>query len=375
MGAPAALLLDEGDLGPVEDLLKGMGVEVLRRSRAEARRPTPRPTRLLITSGNVTFALPALESEPGFPEPSPIWICIHNQDFLPLRQRLREQGVQYLVQRALDRGSLRRFLAQLLYEGPERRSAQRLALGGSVRLRAGKLGGMATLVDLTAEACALRVDRPIAPGTLARAVLPAMLGSGEELALEGSVARCQPDETGHVVVMTLENSTDHARARLRALTEGEQIGSRVTPLASPDEPARSAPESPGADRRNARRRSYDVPVRPVGSGRDWGLDLALGRDLSTTGVRIVGASGLAPGTTLRLALYGGDSDAPFVLDARVIRDEGDAGTALAFESVTPELHDRLARLCESLPEIDSLEGDEASAGRVVVSKVLARGGA
>jgi hypothetical protein len=361
--------LDEGDLGPVEDLLTGLGIEVLRRSGAEARRPAPRPTRLLITSGNITFALPTLELKTGTPETQPVWICIHSQDFLPLRARLRAQGVQYLVQRALDRGSLRRFLAQLLYEGPERRSAQRLALGDRVRLRAGGYGGNATLVDLSGDACALRVDAPIEPGTLSRAVLPASLGSGEELSLEGRVARCQPEDGGYLVVLDLENSSGHALERLRVLTGGRQIGSRVTPLA-PAAPTADAPA--GAERRTSERRAYDIPVRPVGTGRDCGLDLALGRDLSTTGVRIVGCDGLTPGMTLRLALYGGDGDAPFMLDARVIRDEGPAGTALAFEKLTPETHERLAQLCESLPEIDSLEGEEASAGRVVVSKVLTR---
>jgi hypothetical protein len=363
--------LDEGDLGPVEDLLKSMGIDVLRRSGGEAGRPTLLPTQLLITSGNITFAMPTLEVEAGLPEPTPMWICIHNQDFLPLRPLLREAGVQYLVRPTLDRGSLRRFLAQLLYQGPERRREMRLALGGRVRLRAGRRGAHATLVDLTADACALRVNEPILPGTPTCALLPASLGGGEELALEGSVARCQPEDGAHVVVLNLENSSDDALRRLRALTDGEQIGSRVTPLATTASSA-PAPAPNGADRRASTRRAYDVPVRPVGTGRDWGLDLTLGRDLSTTGVRILGGDGLAPGMTLRLALYGGDSDAPFVLDARVIRNEGPAGTALAFEALTPETHDRLARLCESLPEIDSLEGEEASAGRVVVSKVLTR---
>ena len=369
MSAPTALLLDEGDLEPLESLLAAMNIDVVRKSGREATLATARPTRLLVTSGPRTFDLPEFEDDPEAPAAKPVWVCIHHQDFLPLRERLRDIGVTYLVQRALDRGSIQRFFAQLLHDGPERRRARRLSLGGRVRLRAGRFGEEATLLDLSTEACSFLVSQPVLPGTLARAVLPAALGGGEELKLEGRITRCQPNEPagGHIVVMHHDHLTLHARNCLESLTEGQQIGSRVTPLSE----TRTIEGTEPSERRTSTRRAYEIPVRPVGDGRDFGADLLLGRDLSETGVRIAGLSGVAPGTVLKLALYGGPKDAPFIIDATVVRDEGTEGTALTFHERTPAQQARLETLCAELPEIDRLADETPDAGRIVMSEILA----
>lgn len=368
VNAPTALLLDEGDLEPLEALLHAMNVRVVRKSGHEAKLPIARPTRLLVTSGSRTFDLPEFEDPSSAPEAKPLWVCIHHQDFLPLRERLREVGVTYLVQRALDRGSIQRFFAQLLHDGPERRRARRLSLGGKVRLRAGRFGEEATLLDLSAEACSFLVSQPILPGTLGRAVLPASLGGGEELKLEGRITRCQRNEPagGHIVVMHHDHLTLHARNCLEALTEGERIGSRVTPLSE----TRTIEGTKASERRRSARRAYEVPVRPVGDGCDFGSDLLHGRDLSETGVRILGLPNITVGKTLKLAMYGGPKDAPFIVDATVVRDEGDQGIALTFHDRNPAQQKRLEDLCAALPEIDRLDAGTPGAGRVVISEIL-----
>jgi hypothetical protein len=99
-------------------------------------------------------------------------------------------------------------------------------------------------------------------------------------------------------------------------------------------------------------------------------DLFFGFDLSVEGVRIEGDSGVSAGSRVKLALYGGRREEPVVVDAVVVREDGACGTALRFESVTPEQRRQLEKLAVGLPALQSLCNEDRDDPRVIVSRVL-----
>jgi hypothetical protein len=312
---------------------------------------------------------------------------VHNQDFLPLRQRLRELGVHFLVHAALDQESLRLFLLQLLYHGPDRRAHRRLPLGDPIQcgpvdgpLQPGKLA------DLSSQMCRILSARPAEPETAIRVVLSGALGGGEKLELQGQVVRCaecesRSGESMFSILTRLDALDPEARAQIERLVRGEQIGTRVTPLADPSsrEPAPQAPDSseqpvpaeagPPAERRHHPRREYDRPVGILDFDDSGDLQTVLGHDLSVEGVRVVGHSGVEVGSTVTLALYGGRREEPVVVEATVLRDDGEAGLALAFESVSESQSRALEKLCTALPPLESLRDGARERDAVVVAQL------
>ena len=96
----------------------------------------------------------------------------------------------------------------------------------------------------------------------------------------------------------------------------------------------------------------------------------MGRDLSAGGMRIERLPGIALGERFRLALYGPSPLEPFEVSARVIRDDGEEGLALAFEAVDPAVAEALEKLVACLPDVESLEEEESHAMGAVLSELL-----
>ena len=84
MDRPQVLILDDGELNRHCLALQQLGVEPMRVSGNDIRDGLPTPTRLLITNGRHTLAMPqlAVPAAGG----GPTWICVHTQDFHPLRE-------------------------------------------------------------------------------------------------------------------------------------------------------------------------------------------------------------------------------------------------------------------------------------------------
>ena len=70
---------------------------------------------------------------------------------------------------------------------------------------------------------------------------------------------------------------------------------------------------------------------------------------------------------MRLALTAGPREEPLVVEARVVRDDGDLGVGIKFESV--EEPARLEQLVGALPAIEALN-ETSGSGRVVVSRIV-----
>jgi hypothetical protein len=314
---------------------------------------------------------------------------VHGQDFLPLRQRLRELGVHYLVHAALDQESLRLFLLQLLYRGPNRRRRMRLPLGDRIHcgavdaeLEPGKL------VELTSDTCRIFSPREASPGTVVRIVLPEALGGKEKLELQAPVVRCAEGESragepAFSILVQFEDLDTEVRDQVERLVCGEQIGTRVTPLAErpPEEPGVPAPlaeaqapqapaeTAPGTLPPRLPRWEYPRRVDVLNFDDMEATQTVLGRDLSIGGVRIVGPSGLEVGAEVTLALYAGQRDEPVVIEATVVRDDDENGVALIFNSVSDNQKRALENLCSGLSPLASLQESDGEPDRVVVARV------
>lgn len=186
--APSALLVGEAEVDRVARLLEHLGVDFERVPNPRPEMSLTAPTRLLVVSGACAPRLPELR--PATPDaPEPVRVCIHSQDFLPLRERLRNQGFHYLVQTALDEPSLRVFCAQLVHPSLGQRKSPRLPLGGKVDYRSTDVSGTARLADLSRDGCriagveGLHLNNPVA------VLLPPVLGGGAPLTLHGHVMR------------------------------------------------------------------------------------------------------------------------------------------------------------------------------------------
>jgi hypothetical protein len=292
---------------------------------------------------------------------------------------------------ALDQESLRLFLLQLLNRDQNRREQLRLPLGESIRCGAFDAElEPATLADLTADMCRVVCAFPAEPETVMRMVLPEALGGGEKLELEGSVVRsaeCESrsGEPMYSILVRLDGLGPEARAQVEKLVRGEQIGTRVTPLAErswgastpvaaeprevAEEPEADAETAPRDERRRHPRWEYDRPVGILDFEDSDRSQTALGHDLSLEGVRIVGHSGLAVGSEVTLALYGDSREEPVVIEATVLRDDGEAGQALVFKSVSDGQRSALQRLTAGRPPLESLRDGAREGDAVVVARV------
>ena len=383
--APSVLVLDDGELDHIHRMLKRLGVDYVRLQNRQIRGVIEKPRDVLISSCERSLEMPQLESSEDEPH-DPVWVCVHGQDFLPLRQRLRELGVHYLVHAALDQESLRLFLLQLLYRGPNRREQLRLPLGDRIQcaafdaeLEQGKL------VELTSGTCRIFSPREVAPGTLMQIVLPESLGGKEKLELQGPVVRCAEGEApagqpAFSILIRFDDLDTEAREQVDRLVSGEQIGTRVTPLAErpPGDPAASAgaqespaqaEDAPGAAPQRRPRWEYPRRVDVLNFDDMDATQTALGRDLSIGGVRIVEHEGLELGEEVTLALYAGQRDEPVVMEATVARDDGENGMALIFNAVSESQERALEKLCSGLSPLESLQEGDGEPDRVVVAKV------
>lgn len=89
------LFLDDGELGNVYRMLLKLGTDVVRLQGPEIGRSVPAPRDLLITAGRRTLReMPELIPSEHAPNSPILWVCAHNQDFLPMRE-LASPKIQY----------------------------------------------------------------------------------------------------------------------------------------------------------------------------------------------------------------------------------------------------------------------------------------
>jgi hypothetical protein len=354
--SPSVLLIDDGELDRVQEVLVAMGADFLRvRGPAESADDV-QARDVLVTSW--PRALGGVNLGPAEPEaPAPIWIVVHRQDFLPLRARLRGMGAHYLVHAAAEPAALRLLFEDLLFSGSERRADERLPLAAQTRFRVGLREFQAKLLEISASGASFltssvpAIDQPL---TL---MLPKHIDA-PGVALPAEVVRCQRRATAagadsFSVAVRFATVDAATQGQLERIVGGELPGTRVTMLNAPRRraPAERAGEcTQKIERRRSPRRPFERQLQALHARDSRRAARVRARDLSLHGICIEAEPGLALGARLALALRGGG--AALVVEARLVRDDGSSGLGLGleFEPMAPATRAALGRLIEDLPQ-------------------------
>ncbi|HEU4430677.1 MAG TPA: PilZ domain-containing protein [Myxococcota bacterium] len=403
---PPLLVLDDGELDDVVELLNELGVEHGHLRGAAIPAQIAPPDRVIVTTPRRAMLTK------DWPRSAPYRIAVVTEDSNTLRAMLRRVGFDLLLRRPVHPYALRLVLLRGLYAGEEKRREERVAVGIEIQFRSGFRRKRALIADLSQRGCRILGEKPLALGTRIHLPLPPEL-SPSALVLPCKVVRAsaKPESDGRFEMgLAYENLSREKLIEVRALLKrlSDAAGmedARVlamkaparapapapTPLAArtPDASARppvaarpapapafasapknppSAPEKPVpmADRRQHPRASYSGKVPRLDDEAD---SVLLGRDLSVGGMRVEYHPNLQIGDVLELAVYGLPREEPIVVKARVAQDSGD-GLGLAFDNVEPVVQARLERLVTRLPSVESLQSGEVGGLGSVVSRVL-----
>lgn len=357
-----ALVLDDGDLGQVRDVLDELDARAVYRRDRTVQPGMVSDFDLLFTSGRRALAWNSpLEQLP--PSARPVWLAFHHQDFLPLRERLRRQGVDYLVHSNVERDVFRLLLQGVVFAGTGKRRVPRVPVGAAVTWQGGRGRFPGTLADLGPLGCRLLSCTEAFRGERVRVALPAALCEGTPVELQGQVLRscAGPRWSGRsAFAVEFEGLAERAIRIFSNLQAGRAIGARISSLTGASLQRRRPGEHPTSGGLALPRELEELPkerrVLPRASLR--GCEIALlgerarvsaGQNLSLRALRVTRIAGLELGTLLEVALPRRSGGAPLVLPARIARDDGADGLLLRFEAVPHARLHELERLIASLP--------------------------
>jgi hypothetical protein len=410
--SPPVLLLDDGELDDVQQLLEQMGLQFGRVRGGAILKDTPPPSTLLVATPRRAGAICDNRSEG---ERAPVRVVVVDQDSPSLRERLRETGFDYLVRRPVHPEALRLLLLHCVYTGEERRGQPRVPVGFEISYRSWIRQHRALLTDLSVGGCRVLTPRPLARGKSIKLTLPEELGVTAPVTLRGRIARCELDERlgdegMYRSAITFENIERETRKELECIVEARARGPLTLPRPSgsaetveerPEEtttrervrirrddprvepdtdvgateelaegllsepPAQAEPDARSGpfDRRRYSRGSYE---REIPAFSDSALRVLVGRDLSARGMRVECAE-LAVGDRLHVAIYGEACDEPvFVWGTAMSKDE-QGRARLVFDELAPDITHALEKLVARLPAVEPLrDGESAAMGSVII---------
>ncbi len=292
-----------------------------------------------------------------------------------LAKKLELEGIDFIVRRPIHPAALRLLILHLIYRGPERRRLRRVSAGLPVKYRMGLWPRPGLLLEFSVGGCQMLCDSELPAGQNLRMTLPAELGLGRKLKIQGRVVRSKPAEEGaegeFVSAIDFGDLAPDVRQRLAA---GVVARARQVPTPKPQpaiaktepislEPEPQAAEEPG-ERREHARGTYTKAVH----GRVGDVHVVLmGSNLSCAGMQVDRDPNLAIGQRLKLDLYGHGDIPPLRIEAHVARDDGERGFFLEFQSLWPGAPALLERLIKTLPVLTPSQ-DEA----MVISEVVER---
>jgi len=233
------------------------------------------------------------------------------------------------------------------------------------------------LIDLSLNAVRLLSPCEVPADLEMTLYLPPQLSGAKRVGIPGRSVRCVPFEdegslSGFCVLVEFTDLDASTRSHLEGCIAGSHLGSQFTPLESlPNRAREGKPDSVpngGEDMRRNVRVEYAQAVPTLSSIGNSGADVVLGSDLSLQGIRLAPHEGLAVESRLTLALHGSSRGAPLLLEADVVRDDGERGLALRFVLLSPADRDELARLIADLKPIESLRDREGEP--LVVSQII-----
>ncbi len=378
--AAPVLVIDDGELESVRLLLDELGAESEHAS-SRALGTVAHPSRLLVTTAQIAHSLRLERTLVPGPNRS-TWIAFVSGDSKMQKNLLQKAGFDFLVREPVHPAALRVLLQRALFHGSDTRRAPRVAFGYPVRYRTGFWRRAATLVDLSPRGCRLLLTSAMKDKGAIRVQIPRELAGGKAFELAGHAVRVSPaDREGGAaaelsVGVRFSPMSDRAKTSLRSVLADRVIGPASLAVAVPLTPAKSrpadgkpAPSAIAPPRRKKRlnaRAKYRKQLTAVEGG-DAYMILCL--DLSIGGMRIEPVEGLGMGAKLNLAIQLNGPQEPVMVEATVVRDDGDNGLALRFDWLSSESKRRVERLLVTLPAIEPLQDEARRQGTILATRL------
>jgi hypothetical protein len=274
----SVLLVDDGELDDVRDLLDDLGIEFAHlRGGAVPNRLDPPRDLFVTTMRRARLARAWPHSTDGTLRP--IRIAVVEEDSSTARAALRRLGFSYLVRRPIHPAALRLLVLRALYRGDERRSDSRIPIGFDISMRSGLRRREALLVDLSRGGCRLVADRALPAGAKLSLHLPGELLGDGDLTVSGRILRCERDAQAladggfRIAVRFQDLATEGQRALERFLARRDvRLGpappepqvQALRPAEASDEPPSVGTKAPGPravlDRLKASRDTSNPPA-------------------------------------------------------------------------------------------------------------------
>ena len=406
---PEVLLLDDGELQPVAQLLDEMDIPFTRQVGADAGDETAPPLDLVIATPERAASV-RRGSPADAARDRPIRIIAASEDSGAMRRRMKRLGFQLLVRLPAHQDMWQMLIERALPASDSDPMDTPTPQSSAVSVTTGRSAQQATLRDLANRGCRLHSRQEFCAG--ARCDFELGTGSGSPRpTLSGRLVRVhgELDSEGrpiHSAAMLFdEDLSSTIRRQISEMTNTLSSGGLcfAQPMATPipacvcktnpdltldDETdpliraeipisLRFKPETRVAkaqsgrmesERRVHQRGAFPKRILAKTSSSEWVL---MGRNISAGGMLIEHSPGLSEGGSFRLAIYGPAKMDPIIVSARVARDDGPAGMALSFEDVSNATSEKLEKLVAHLPQVQSLEDSETNELGAVISRILA----
>jgi hypothetical protein len=224
----SVLLLDDGELDDVQEMLENMQIPFGRVRGSSIAAGMPGPTDLLIATPRRIDAVRDVGGD--HPEGSElVSIVVSGEDSNTLRERLRDVGFDYIVRRPVHPEALRLLILHALYTGEEHRAEPRVPMGFEITFKSGLVPRQGTLADLSSRGCRVLTRYPLEIGKRIRIRIPETLGAAEPLVLQGRVIHRHFDERLgseglYCVALKFERVSNEARRELEWILEERSKG-------------------------------------------------------------------------------------------------------------------------------------------------------
>jgi hypothetical protein len=382
-----AILVDDGELDDVFAILEDLGASPVlhRRSDTAGFRGWERPPRVFVASARSALFL---RLPPGAAAEDVVTIAVAEAQSQLLVTMLRRQGFQYVVRRPVHPEALRLLLLRALYRDANHRGELRVPFGCEVTWRVAWKTRRGTLVELSSSGCRLLSPVAVEPAARVSLRIPGEVAGGRDLSLGGRVVRFErqgkADKRGEVVLaIAFEGLRPRTQQRLDALLAAKEAVPLTlprkaragrTPVVQPGAPPLRvvAREPGGSERRLHRRGVFDREVVVLDAGEERVKQVLVGRDLSVGGLRVDAHPDLGVGQRLRVALYDAGAVAPLVVEAEVVREDGERGVVVGFLEPEPKTLRRLRQIVAQLPAVEDLRPRESGSRGVVLAEILPR---
>lgn len=413
---PAVLLLDDGELESVAELLDRSQLPYCRLRGAEISHEIAPPLNLLVSTPRHAGKA-RRGSPPGALAGRPVRIIAVEEDSPSLRRMLRTMGFSLLVRQPAHSEVWRLLIQRALYQGDERRRETRLPMGSQIWLENPGADGAAAratrtslLVDISNRGCHFIGDEPFEVGSHLVFEIETVAGSGERLVLSGEIVRSGPSTKSgnpkYSCAMAFgPDVDDSSRMQLARMINSKISGPLSLAQQCPESlslPSCDSPALPGlllddetdppvatefevqlamtarrplsetarSERRKDRRTDYLQRIEAQNSGE---TSVLMGRNLSANGMCVEHFADARIGAFLNLAIYGSSESAPLQVEAEIIRDDGERGIGLRFCDLPRETSAQLEKFVACLPAVESLEDGEALGMGSVLAEVLPTG--